>query len=121
MHADAMQRHVPPRNRYFAMQKPASLESMRRDILVVPARYGIARENGIAVMTMVVDRVAAVRKIAPYGISQELCLGLRRPVSMTRGIPVVSTLHLLQEDDVGAERAQTVPQLVNDQSPIEQR
>ena len=122
MHAHAVQRHVPAGDRDLAMQQPALLEAVRGDVLVVPVLDRKARQDRVAVVAVVVDRVAAVGEIAPHGVGEELVLRLDRPVvAVARGVAVVGALHFLQEHDVGAERAQAVAQLVDHEPPVEER
>ena len=121
VHADAMQRRVPARDRHFAVEQPALLEAVRGDVLVVPVLDRKARQDGVAVVAVVVDRVAPVGEIAPHRVGEELVLRLDRPVAVARGLALVRALHFLQENDVGAERAQPIAQLVDHQPPIEER
>ena len=122
MNAHAMQRHVPAGDADLAMEQPALFEAVRRDVLVVPSLYGKAREDGVAVVAVVVDGVAAVSEIAPHRVGEELVLGLDRPVvAVARGLAVAVTLYFLEKNDVGAQHAQAVAQLVDHQAPVEKR
>src|SRR5215212_4239691 len=103
MHAYAMQRITPARNVHFAMQKPASFEAVRGNVLVVPSPDWKAGEDRVAVVPMVIHGITAVGEIAPDRISQEFVLGLCGPVAVAGRVAVVGALHFLQKDDIGAE------------------
>src|SRR5262249_60956336 len=60
MHAHAMQIAPPARDGDDAVQEAAALETMVRDILVLERQKTVARQDRVAVMAVVVHRVAAV-------------------------------------------------------------
>jgi hypothetical protein len=121
MYAYAMERRVPARDDDFAVQKAAPLETMRGDILVHPVLYRKTRQDRVAVVAVVIDGVSAVGKVGPDRIRQELVLRFRRPLLVALGVALVRAEHFLQKDDVGAERAETVPQLVDHHPAVEER
>jgi hypothetical protein len=59
-------------------------------------------EDGVAVVAVVVDRVAAVGGLLPHVAGEELVLGLAGPVGVALGVAQVHALDFLQEDHVGA-------------------
>ena len=91
--ADAMHRDVDPGQLNLAMQQPAALEAVRRDVLIGLAEDGMAAEDGIAMVTVVVDRIAAIGGLLPALLSQELMLRLRWPARMTPWMSEVQALH----------------------------
>jgi hypothetical protein len=82
---------------------------------------GKARQDGVAVVAVVIDHVAAVGVVAPDVLGEELVLRLRRPIGMPLGMAQVQALHFLQEDDVGRQLAQALAQLVHHHAAVELR
>jgi hypothetical protein len=72
-------------------------------------------------MTVIVDSVAAVREIRPDGVGQKLVLRFRGPFEVFFGVALVSAEHLLQKNDIGTERAQSIAQLVDHHAAVEER
>ena len=114
-------RHVPSGNRNLAVKQPALFEAVGGHVLVIPLLDRKARQDRIAVMPVIVDRVAAIGEIAPHGVGEKLVLRLYRPVTMALCVAIVSALDFLQEDDVRAQLPQAVAQLVYHQPPVEKR
>src|SRR6184192_1485621 len=64
-------------------------------------------------MPFIVNSVFSIGEISPDRVRQKLVLGSARPVFETRGMSFMLTDHLLQKNDVGIKRPQTVAQLVH--------
>jgi hypothetical protein len=94
-----------------AVQQSALLETHVRHVLVVLMQNGKARKNGVAVVAVVIDHVAAVGGGGPDILGEEFVLRLFRPVVVALGVAEVQPLHLLQEDDVGVARQALVESL----------
>ena len=105
VHAQAMQVRCQPGTATSQCSRPAALEADARDVLVFARDDREARQDGVAVVAVVVDGVAPVGELAPHRVGEELVLRLGGPVLEAR-VPLVLALHLLQEHDVGVERAQ---------------
>jgi len=103
------------------MQEAAPLAAVARDVLVLGAQDRIAAQDGVAVMAVVVDGIAAVGDVVPNLVGEEIVLRFVGPVVEARGVAAVLPQHLLQEDDVRVERAQTVAQLVDHHAAVELR
>ena len=56
------------------MEQAAALETVRRNVFIVPTRNGIAAQNRIAVMPFIVYRIFSIGKIGPHRIRQKLVL-----------------------------------------------
>ncbi|MNP39567.1 hypothetical protein D3C76_1331490 [compost metagenome] len=72
---------------------------------------GKTRQNGIAVMTFWIDRVAPVGIIAPHGIGQKFIVRGIRPVLDVQRVNIVRAHHFLQAHNVRADGAYRVAQL----------
>ena len=103
----------------FAVQQAAALEAVVGDVLVGLGQDGVARQDRVAVVAVVVDGVAAVGRLLPHIAGQELVLGLARPVGVALGMAQVHALDLLQEHHVGPQQAQPVAQVVDGEPPVE--
>src|SRR2546427_46354 len=79
-----------------------------------------ASEDGVAVMAVIVDRVAAIDVLPPIA-GKEGVLWLDRRTGEAHRKALVQPLHLLQEDDVGIERLQALAQVVDHHAPVEMR
>mmetsp|Transcript_59425 Transcript_59425/g.140448 ORF Transcript_59425/g.140448 Transcript_59425/m.140448 type:complete len:277 (-) Transcript_59425:1294-2124(-) len=109
-----MQLHPLPLHRH--MQQPALLEGVVGHVMVADGADREARQQRIAMLTMLGDRVGAVgHRIAAGG--EELGLPLVRPaepgVVKLRRIAVVEMPDLLQADEVGVQRGHTHLQVVD--------
>src|SRR6266404_1177734 len=60
MHAHAVEVAPPARDCDDAVQEPAALEAVVRDVLVLERQKTVARQDRVAVMTVVVHRVAPI-------------------------------------------------------------
>jgi hypothetical protein len=66
-------------------------------------------------------RVLAVSNFLPDRVGDELVLRLDRPVDVPRRVPAVDAHDFLQQQDVGGETMQPLPQLVDHHAAIELR
>ena len=121
MNIDAV--HWPGHTRQFdlAMQHAPAFEGMRRNVLVFPVQYLVAREDGIAMVTGVVDAVLAIGKIGVHMTGQKFMLRLAGPVLEAAGALAVTALHFLQKHNIGTEQPQTIAQFMYRQPAIELR
>lgn len=103
------------------MQQAALFKAQMGDILVVAVQDGKARQDGIAVMAVVIDHVAAIGRCRPDILGQELVLGTGRPVLMALGMSQVQALDFLQKQDIRIEMAQALTQFVHHHPPVELR
>ena len=75
-------------------------------------------QDGIAVMTGIVNRILAVGMERPGVFSEKLKLGQNRPVGDFFLMALVLTLHFLQEHQIGIGGYQCIPNLVQHKPPI---
>src|SRR5205814_7725182 len=78
VHVDAMQPLAPAGDLDLAMQQPAALERMVRDVDVLPYRDRMAAHDGVAVVAVLVDRVHAVDAVGAL-VREEFVLRLVGP------------------------------------------
>jgi len=91
---------------HHAMQDAARFIRMVGHVLVARRRDRKAADQRIAMVTMVIHRIHAIRGVLAFA-GEELVLALRRPVGRVfQRQQVMPALHFLQEDDVGLERGQ---------------
>src|SRR5688572_30352564 len=69
---------------------------------------------------MIVDRVAAVHML-PVGSGEKFVLRVDRTTGEAQREALVQPLYLLQENEIGVERAQAVAQLVDHEPTVELR
>ena len=101
MNADAVQRLREAGNVDDAVQETAALETQVGDVLIVGVRDRVARQDGVAVVAVVVDGVASVGGGWPEAVSEKCVLRFGGPVFDDRSMPVVAPLDFLQEDEIG--------------------
>ena len=116
-----MQRRAVAGQPDLAVEQAPALEGMRRDVLVLVHDDGEPGQHRVAVVTVPVDRVLAVRDLVPHRAGDEFVLRLDRPVDVPRRVPLVAADDFLQEEDVRIEADQSVAQLVNHHPPVELR
>ena len=80
--AGAVHRQVDARQGNLAVEQAASFEQVIGNILILRGKDRIAREDRVAVMPMVVQRVAAVCGLNPEVLGEELVLWTLRPIRM---------------------------------------
>ena len=108
-----MQRRQAALKLHHAVQHAAAFEQVRGNVLVRLREDRKTREHRVTVVAMARIGVPAVCDLVPDFVGDELVLRLSRPVAITRRMPPVHSLHLLQEQDVGGEAAQAVAQLMD--------
>ena len=113
MHVEAMEDRRALGQLDLAVQHAAALERVGGDVLVLLRDDRIARQHRVAVVAVAVDRIAAVRHLAPHRVGDELVLRFARPVEVAPGVAVVDALHLLQEQDVRRQAVQLFVELVD--------
>ena len=96
MNTDAMHRRAV-RQCNPAMQQPALLELQMGDILIVRGQDGKTRQDGIAMVPVVVNHVLAIRRL-PYFLGQKLVLSGGGPVRTPGSVLHVQALNFLQKD-----------------------
>ena len=108
-----MQRLTQTVHRKRAVQQAALLEAEMRDILIVLIQDRKARQDGVAMMPMVVHHVAAVSMVLPDLGGEKLVLWLRRPIGVAGGVLQMGALDFLQKNDIGIQFAQPFTQLMH--------
>ncbi len=103
------------------MQQAAPFKTQLRHILVVGMRDGEARQDGIAVVTVVIDDIAAISCRLPNVFGQKIVLRGLRPVLVPFGVPEMQALHFLQKNNIRPQYAQTLAQIMHSHVPIELR
>ena len=103
------------------MKQSALLEHMRRDVLRFLADDRKAREHGVAMVPVRIDRVLAVRDLTPHRVGDEFVLRLAGPFDVAISVSLVRAEHLLKKQDVGRQPVQALFHLVDDHPPGEVR
>jgi hypothetical protein len=101
-----------------AMQQTALLELQVRYILIEGMQDRKTRQDGITVMTMVIDHVPPVGRSMPVRFGQELMLWLTGPVGVLLFMAQMQSLHFLQKDNIGIEMTQALAQLMHHHAPV---
>jgi hypothetical protein len=73
LHAHQVQVAAPSRHRHDAMQQAAPLEAVIGHVLVLERNEGKARKDRVAVVAVVVDRVAAVDRLPLFPARNSCC------------------------------------------------
>ena len=104
--------HLAAMRSHFHMQQAALLEPVVGDVFVLVANDRPAREQRVAVLTMLGEGIGAVHRLVALGRQK---LGLRhiRPALEIRRLAPVQSAHLLQADDVGIELLHRQTQVVD--------
>ena len=82
------------------MQQPAPFKPQVGHVLVVLVCNGKARQNGIAVMAVVIHDIFSIGMVMPNVSGQKFMLWFSWPVFMARFMFDVQSLNLLQKNDV---------------------
>ena len=98
------------------VQETALREAQHRGVDVVPAHEWELAEDGVAVVTVLIDRILAIGVVCPDGVGEVLQLGLRRPARHLFLVFAVGAHHLLQKHNVGSTVAQALADLAEYQS-----
>src|SRR5690606_12752687 len=85
---------------HHGMQQAALLQTVVRDVLVFVLQNGEARQQGVAMVGAGAYRVAAVSRLHVQHGGQRLVLTVELIAQF------ISTLHFLQEEQVGAQVVQ---------------
>src|SRR5882724_2859458 len=120
MNAHAVQVTPPPGHGDHAVQQATALIAMVGNVLVLEREETEARQDGVAVVAVVVDRVAAV-DVLPAVSGEERVLRLDGRAGETQREALVEPLHFLEEDDVGVEGLEPLAQVVDHHAPVEVR
>src|SRR5258706_2330065 len=120
MHAHAVEVAPPARDCDDAVQEPAALEAVVRDVLVLERQKTVARQDRVAVMTVVVHRVAPI-DVLPGVAGEKRMLRLDRRAGEAQGEAPVQALHFLQEHEIRIEQLQALAQLMDHHAPVEVR
>jgi len=87
-----------------AMQNAARFERMVGDIMIEGRGNRKTGQQGIAMMTMIIDGIHAISRMMGIA-SEKFMLPLRRPLAgMAQREQVMPSLHFLQKQDVGCHR-----------------
>lgn len=97
------------------VQQAALLQPVVGDVLVFVVKNGKARQQGVAVVGLVADRVAAVGHVQLERGGQRFVLGVEQRLLL------VATLHFLQEDQVGAQAIQAQAQFIQGVAAAQRR
>ena len=103
-----------------AVQKAAPLVAVIGDVLVLEGDEAEAREDGVAVVAVIVDGVAAVDML-PAIAGEEGVLRLFRVRGEAQREALVEPLHFLQKHEVRVEDAQPVAQVMQHHAAVEVR
>lgn len=101
------------------MEQSTPLETVVGDVLVRAREDREATQNGVPVVAVIIDGIAAVSRLQPAAFREEVVLRLRRPIGVPLGMTDVQPLDLLQEHDVSVEGAQTISQFMNYHAAVE--
>ena len=105
----------------LAVEQSPTLEAMVGDVLVGARGDRKTAEDGVAVVTVVVDRIAAVGAVDPGAFGKKMVLRDGRPFRMALGVRQMHALDFLQEHEVGLETSQLIAQVVDHQATVELR
>ena len=101
------------------MEQATALRASDGDVPVFEMRDRKLRQHSVAVVSLGVDRVAAISVLRPDAVGQELVVWRRRVVGVAVGVPGVAARHLLQEHYIGANGAYGFTQLMQHEFAIE--
>ena len=100
MDADAMNGCAEQGRFNLRVQDAALFKFEMRDILIVCMRNGKSRQDGVAVMAVVIDHVAAIGGRLPDVLGQKFVLRVGGPVLVLFGVDRVEALNFLQKHNV---------------------
>jgi hypothetical protein len=95
------------------MQQAAPFEAHLSDILIVLVVNRVTGKDRIAMVSVAVNDVAAIGGGSPDIFREEVVLRLFWPVVKPLGIPVVSALNFLKENDIRSQFAQLLAKLMH--------
>jgi len=113
--------HLDPVDPDHAMEYAPTLQHMVRYIKMVAAQDRKSRQKRVAMMAVQVICIAPISRLEHRSklrtMGQKNLLTLARPVFDVPGVTIVTTLNLLQKNQVGLELMQASPQLMQGRSP----
>jgi len=101
-----------------AVQQAAAGPREGRYVNIFPVLEWMFAQDGIAVMTGIVNRILAVGVERPSVFSEKLKLGQNRPVGDFLLMAQVLALHFLDKHQVGIGGYQCIPDLVQHKAPV---
>ena len=119
MHADGM--HVAAMAGHFqlAVQHAAPLRAADGNVAVFKFDNRELGQHGIAVMAVVIDRIAAIGKLRPDAVGQVFVMRLVRVVLELFAMLEMASGDLLQKHHVSAHGAHRIAQLGQDELAVE--
>jgi hypothetical protein len=103
-----------------AVKKAALLEATGRGVDLLGMQDGEFRQDGIAMMAVGVERISPMGRIAPHRIGKVFVLRAKGPMMISFGPGGARTNHLLQEDDIGVNRADRFAEAVQGNPAVAQ-
>ena len=119
VHAHGMHRQVVARRLQNAMQHAAPLRPPDGDVVVFVMRDGKLRQQGVAVVAVVIHRIAPVGVLRPDRVGQKFVMRHLRKIGHALRMALVAALHLLQKHQVCRHAAHGLAQLVQHEAPVE--
>ena len=119
VHAHRMHWQVVARRLQDAMQHAAPLRPPDGDVVVFVMRDGKLRQQGVAVVAVVIHRVAPVGVLRPDRVGQKFVMRHLRKIGHALRMALVAALHLLQKHQVGRHTAHGLAQLVQHEATVE--
>jgi len=113
--------HLDPVDSDDAMEYAPALQYMIRHVEMIAAQDRKSRQKRVAMMTVQIIGIAPVRRLEHRSklraMGQKNFLALARPVLDVPRVTVMTTLNLLQKDQVGLKFMQTSAQLMQGRRP----
>jgi len=104
MHHHTVDRN--PTNVHDGVQQAALFETVIGNILIVEIKDGIPRQQCVAVVSVLSDCIASVRRFHAQGGAQIFMLGVQGATLF------VATLHFLEEKEIGVKTIQAQSQIM---------
>jgi hypothetical protein len=102
-----------------AVQQPALLVPLNRNVKVFVVSDREFRQQRIAVIPVGINSVTAIGELRPHAVSEKLVLWGLGPVWMALGVLLVTTVNLLEKHQVRVGGAHGLAQLGQDESAVE--
>ena len=118
VHADRMDFGVA-RYVQHTMQQSSAFGPGDRDVEVSVFADRVLGQQGVAMVTIGVYRIAPVGEIAPHAVGQKLVLRGLRPIVETGRVPLVFTDDFLQEHQVRGSTAYRLTQFRKNEASVE--
>lgn len=113
--------HAAFMNFEHSVEQAATLETVHRHVVIADRMNRKAGQNGVAMVSMLVDGIAPVVHLRPVRAGQVISLVLFRPVGEAPRVTRVTALYFLQEHDIRAQCVEFMLEVMHDKSPIEWR